>query len=331
MATLYVVEQGAVVAKTDGRLVVRKGHEVLQDIPAINLKQIVLFGNVQLTTPAIAFALDEGIDVAFLSSHGKYRGRIQPAWAKNAKLRQSQFSAFLDPCRRLILAQQFVHGKLRNMATICRRQRSAKKTGVVKIAIDHLVRLDKKAQKAPDLAALRGWEGVASAVFYRALSALLLPEAGFRGRNRRPPRDPINAMLSLGYTLLHNDIFAAINIVGFDPYLGLFHEVKHGHAALASDLMEEWRPIIVDSLVLSMINHRQLGPQDFLRIDKQARFTKKGLEKFLKGYNARLASETLHPRFDQRMSYRQCLELQVRHLANVIGDRGKRYSPFLVL
>lgn len=330
MATLYVAEQGAVLTKTDGRLLVRKGRRILQDIPAIHVEQIVLFGNMQLTTQAMAFALDKGIDVAFLSSHGTYRGRLQPAWTKDAKLRQRQYSAFSDFRRRLVLARQLVHGKLHNMAALCQRQRSAKVTGVVKTAVNRLVQLDKKAANAANLAALRGWEGAASATFYQAFSTLLRPELGFRGRNRRPPRDPVNALLSLGYTLLYNNFYGMINIVGFDPYMGLFHEVKRGHAALASDLMEEWRPIIVDSLVLSMINHRELGPEHFLCLEGQIRLSKEGLERFLKRYDARLASKIRHPRLDQRISYRRCIELQVRHLANVISGPKKLYTPFLV-
>jgi len=330
MGTLYIAEQGAVLTKTDSRLLVRKGRKVLQDIPSIHVEQIVLFGNIQLTTPAIAFALDKGIDVAFLSSYGTYRGRLQPVWTKDAKLRQTQYGAFSDPRCRLILARQLVHGKLHNMAALCRRQRSAKATGPIKTAVSRLVQLDKKTANAANLATLRGWEGAASAAFYQALSTLLRPELGFRGRNRRPPRDPVNALFSLGYTLLFNNFYAMINIVGFDPYLGLFHEVKRGHATLASDLMEEWRPVIVDSLVLSMINHRELRQEHFLCLEGQIRLTKKGLERFLKRYDARLASKIQHPRLDQQMSYRRCIELQVRHLADVISDPKKSYHPFLV-
>jgi CRISPR-associated protein Cas1 len=229
-----------------------------------------------------------------------------------------------------MLARQLVHGKLHNMAALCRRQRSRKATGAIKTAVDRLAQLDKKAANAADLAALRGWEGAASAVFYQAFSTFLRPELGFRGRNRRPPRDPVNALLSLGYTLLFNNFYATINIVGFDPYLGLFHEVKRGHAALASDLMEEWRSIIVDSLVLSMINHRELGPEHFLCLEGQIRLTKEGLERFLKRYDARLASTIRYPRLNQRISYRRCIELQTRHLADVISDQKKQYYPFLV-
>jgi CRISPR-associated protein Cas1 len=329
MATLYVAEQGAVLTKTDGRLLVRSGRKILRDIPAIRVDQIVLFGNVHLTTPAVAFVLNEGIDVAFLSSHGSYRGRLQPEWTKDAKLRQRQYSVFLDPRRRLVLARQLVHGKLHNMASLCRRQRSDKTTGIVKATVQYLARLDKKVTCATDLASLRGWEGAATAAFYQAFSTLLRPKLGFQGRNRRPPRDPVNALLSLGYTLLYNTFYATINVVGFDPYLGFFHEAKRGHAALASDLMEEWRPLIVDSLVLSMINHRELGPEQFLGLKEQIRLTKNGLEHFLARYDARLASRIRHPRLERRMSYRRCIELQTRHLADVLRNPERTYHPFL--
>ena len=330
MGTLYIAEQGAVLTKTDGRLLIRKGRKVLQDIPAIHVEQIVLFGNVHLTTPAMAFALNEGIDIAFLSSYGTYRGRLQPAWTKDARLRQRQCRVFSDPRRRLVLARQLVHGKLHNMAALCHRQRPQKAPGTIRAAVGRLVQLDKKTANATNLAVLRGWEGIASATFYHVFSTLLRPELGFRSRNRRPPRDPVNALLSLGYTLLFNTFYAMINIVGFDPYLGIFHETKRGHAALASDLMEEWRSIIVDSLVLSMVNHRELGPEHFLCLDGQIRLTKEGLGRFLKRYDARLASKIQHPRLNQRMSYRRCIELQTRHLADVINNDKALYYPFLM-
>lgn len=329
MATLYVADQGAVLAKTDDRLLVRKGRNILRDIPAIRVDRIVLFGNVHITTPAVAYALNEGIDVAFLSSRGTYRGRLQPEWGKDANLRQQQYRVFVDPHRRLLLARQIVRGKVRNMASLCRRQRPRRTTDALRAVARHLVELSEKAARAPSTPSLRGLEGAATAAFYRAFSSLLSPQLGFQGRNRRPPRDPVNALLSLGYTLLYNTCYATINTVGLDPYLGFFHETRRGHAALASDLMEEWRPLIVDSLVLSLVNHRELGPEQFLSHKGQPRLTKGGLERFLTHYDARLASKIQHPRLQQRISYRRCVEIQTYHLADALRSSKQPYQPFL--
>ena len=328
MATLYITEQGATLAKIDSRIVIRKGRKVLEDIPAIKVGQIVVFGNANFTTPAIKFILQNGIDVAYLSSRGIYRGRLQPEFAKDARLRQMQYKRSLDPNFRLALSKHFVGGKIQNMIALCRRQRRSQKDKVTEAQLSILERLSHKAALAEGLGELRGYEGAASAAYYKAFRRLLKQNLGFERRNHHPPRDPVNALLSLGYTLLYNNIYGLINIVGLDPYQGFFHETKHGHAALASDLMEEWRPIIVDSLVLSMINRRELGKVDLRWIRGQVRLTKEGLERFLRRYDGRLAAKVFYRRLKVRTPYRRCLELQVRHLAELLLGKAKNYQPF---
>lgn len=326
MTTLYVIEQGAIVTKTDGRVVVRKDHQVLQDIPAINIERIVLFGNVHLTTPAVAFVLKEGIDVVYLSSHGTYRGRFQPPWAKDAHLRQLQYRASLDESFRLAISKRFIQGKLSNMAALCRRQKGSAEVSTMLRRLDQLSR---RAAQANGLNELRGYEGAASTTYYKAFRLFLKQNFGFSARSHHPPRDPINALLSLGYTLLYNEIYALINVVGLDPYMGFFHEVKRGHAALASDLMEEWRPIIADSLVLFLVNRGELTGAHFrLPQPDQVCLTKEGLARFVRRYEDRLASQVHHPRLQKRLSYRQCLEAQVRHLVECILGKAKTYQPF---
>jgi len=329
MATLYITEQGAILTKTDGRLLIRKGHKILQDLPAVHVDRIVLFGNVHLTTPAVTFALKEGIDVVFLSSHGTYRGRLQSGWAKDAKLRKLQYQAFLAPDRRLSLAKRFVIGKLHNMLALCRRQEKRKEVDLITNNIKQMARITQKAMEASDLPTLRGYEGAATSLFYKLFGVFLKQELNFRGRNKRPPRDPINALLSLGYTLLYNSLFSSINIVGLDPYLGFFHEIKRGHAALVSDLMEEWRPIIVDSLVLNVINHGELQREDFHINPDSVLLTKRGLKHFLQRYDNRLETRIRHPRLRQRVTYRQCIALQVRNLSDALTNPAKTYQPFL--
>jgi len=342
MATLYITEQGATLAKIDDRIVIRKGRKVLEEIPAIKLDQIVIFGNANFTTPAIKFILEKGIDVAYLSSRGIYRGRLQPELAKDARLRRRQYEKSLDLGFRLALSKQLVSGKLRNMLALCRRhQRSRKQKQKQKqrqkqkdkdkelgAQLRTLERLARKVASAEGLEELRGYEGAASAAYYRAFRGLLRQDLGFERRNHRPPRDPVNALLSLGYTLLYNNVCGLINIVGLDPYQGFFHEPKRGHAALASDLMEEWRPVIVDPLVLSMINRGELSKGDFRWIRGQVRLTREGLERFLRRYDSRLAARVFYPRLKMKTSYYRCLEFQVRHLADLLLDREKSYQPF---
>ena len=326
MATLYVIEQGATVSKADGRIVVRKRRKILEEIPAIKVAQIVIFGNAQFTTPAVRFVLENNIDVAYLSSQGKYRGRLQLEPCKNASLRQNQYKRSLAPQFCLCISRNIVAGKIQNLLSFCQRQRD--KGSGLRGSLNTLRKSLRQVRTADTLDKVRGYEGAASAAYFRAFGHFLKVDLGFNGRNRHPPSDPVNALLSLGYTLLYNNVQSAINIVGLDPYQGFFHQTKHGHAALASDLVEEWRAVIVDSIVLHLINGGALRKKDFRKTRDGIRLKPDGLEKFLKRYDGRLATEVLYSPLGCRLSYRQCFELQVRHLADVILGKEKLYVPY---
>ncbi len=183
---------------------------------------------------------------------------------------------------------------------------------------------------AKNLETLLGYEGAGASAHYRAFRQFLVHDWGFTTRQFRPPPDPINAMLSLGYTLLHNHIYAFINVVGLDPYCGYFHQPRHGHAALASDLMEEFRSIIVNGYVLSLINKNRVRPEDFNQTKKGIRFTKEALGRFLTGYYGRMQQTFQHPTRKEKTNYLRCIELQVRHLARVITSEEPTYKPFLI-
>jgi len=328
MGTLYITEQGAVITKTDGRLVIRKDAETLQDLPAVQVDQIVIFGNVAFTTPAVRFVLEQGIDVAYLSSAGTYRGRIQPAWAKDATLRYEQYRWARDDRFCLQVAQQLMAGKIQNMLAFCRRQRRLGKD-----APQHLAAMEgmqQRVAKAEKLEQVLGYEGAASAAYFRLLKTFLPHDWGFQTRQAHPPTDPVNALLSLGYTLLYNQLYAAINVVGLDPYQGFLHQRKRGHATLASDLMEEWRAIIVDSVVLTVINRREIKVDDLQRTNQGVRLTKSALTRFVKRYDARVAEEVLAPTGQYRTTYRRYFELQVRHLARVLLGEAPMYRPFTI-
>lgn len=326
MATLYITEQGATISKVDERIVVRKGDQVLQDIPAIKLDQIVILGNAQLTTQLVKFLLDKHIDVAYLSSWGKYRGRLQPAFAKDALLRQAQYAKAAHPQTCLAIAKSIVMGKMANAMTFCQRQRQ--QNGAVQAALTRMESLRHQVPQAKDLDTIRGYEGSASSTYYEAFRQFLKGDFSFSGRVHHPPPDPINILLSLGYTLLYNHLYTAINLVGFDPYQGFFHQTRHGHATLASDLMEEWRTIIVDSVVLSLVNRQEITPKDFTQKKQRVMLSRAGLQKFLQRYDARVSTEVFHPLFKQKTSYLRCFELQVRHLASVLLGKEKTYLPF---
>jgi len=331
MSVIYVTEQGALLAKTGQRLLVKKGKETLLDIPAIEVSQVIAFGSVSITPATVSFLLGRGIDVAFLTRTGRYKGRLQPEFSKKVSLRQRQFARAADGDFCLEVAKAVVRGKIANARTICmRRNRELgdKKIGGV---VRRLERARRKAAKASSIEAVRGQEGAAGAAYYEAFGRMIKAEGfSFEKRTKRPPKDTVNALLSLGYTLLHNNVYAMINVVGLDPYQGFFHAVKHGHPALASDLSEEFRAIVVDSLVLAVINKGIIKPGDFRPSRGGIYLTKEGLKKFVGQYEGRMSSKVMHPHFGERMSYMQCIERQVRFFSWVLTGREEEYKPFEV-
>lgn len=233
MGTLYVAEQGAVISKADGRFVIRKEGRVIGEVLCLHTDRIVLFGNVHLTTPTVTYALDKGVDVVFLSAGGDYRGCLEGPVGKDAQVRAAQFRAAETEEGRLKVAREVVSGKLRNMAALWRRRGSEGRSAEVARS---LVRYLPRVERARSLAELRGYEGSATAAHFAAFRSCVPAGLGFRKRVHRPPTDPVNALLSLGYTLLHGEVRSAVAAAGLDPYRGFYHDLHPGHAALASDL-----------------------------------------------------------------------------------------------
>ena len=327
MAILYITQQGAMLHKSGNQVIVKKGREVLQEIPIVHLDEVVIFGNGHITTPTIGYLLHKSIPVSFLSSQGKYKGKLQPPYAKDTLIRKHQYAVAAEPPQCLELAKCFIRGKLRNTIQFSQRQRT--QNAEIQSAIDTMRQTLSKLEDAKNLESLLGYEGTGAAAYYRAFRQFLTHDWGFTTRQFRPPPDPINAMLSLGYTLLHNHVYAFTNVVGLDPYCGYFHQPKHGHAALASDLMEEFRQITVDGYVLSLVNNNRVRPEDFQQTNKGIRFTKSALDQFLTGYYGRMQQTFQHPTRNEKTTYLRCIELQVRHLARVITGEDPEYKPFL--
>jgi CRISP-associated protein Cas1 len=327
MTILYVTEQGSTIRHIAGRMEVRRDKRILASIPDFKLKQIVVYGNAEMSSGARNFCFENAVDVAFLSTTGRYRGRMENQLAKLAVLRQRQWAAVNDPefCR--LNAAAIVTGKIKNMSAMIQRQKRLREEG--RSPLPELEALLPKVAAARDLDSLLGYEGVASVSYFRAFRAALKGDWKFETRQYHPPPDQTNALLSFGYSLLHSDLFAAINIVGLDPYAGTFHRPRQGHATLASDLMEEHRAIIVDRLVLTALNKRILVETDFIYTpDQQFRLAPAALQRFLEMYSQNLSEVVFHPGLNQRSTYRQIIELQVRQFARVVLGEENVYQPF---
>lgn len=325
MPALYLTEQGAVLRRTGERLVVTKDHQVVDEVPIIHVDQVVIVGNVQLTTPAVALLLQKDIDVVFLSSRGRFRGRLMTTGSRFAQLRHRQLRLMDDEAASLGIARAIVLGKLGNQQALLRQQAGQGVNG----AVAFLEQAIAQAGKAQSVDSLRGVEGSAGARYFAVLKALIPSEWGFTKRVYHPPTDPANALLSFGYTLLLKDVSAAIQLVGLDPYLGFFHVIDYGRPSLALDVMEEFRPLM-DGMVLRLIGQKEITLGDFQsrRRDKAVLLADEACKRFLEAYEAQLNAPTTYTPREEQTSYRRCIELQVRQLARLVLGKQKTYRPF---
>lgn len=331
MVTLYLNEQESIVKKRAEYLIVQYADKHTVEVPLIKISQVVVSGNVTLTTPALHSLLEAGIEVCFLSMYGQFRGRLSPPVARNALLRRTQYRAHIDPQRSLVVAQACVKGKLENMRTMLMRANRSLQDAEITTAAIAMQTLIQRIPGTATVGSLLGIEGTGSASYFAVFGKLLRGTMTFTQRRRRPPLDPINAMLSLGYTLLLQQVSSAIEMVGLDPYVGFLHQPRYGRPSLALDLMEEFRPIIVDSVVLNIVNHLMLSTQDFQEELGGAVYLKPAARKtFYAKFEERLQEEIQHPHFGYRTSYRRCIELQVRLLGKWLTGEIPAYLPFSV-
>jgi len=336
MATLYVIEQGAEIRCDGERLEVWRDDQTLGSAPLVKIEDVVIFGNVGLSTPAIKRLLDRGIEVTFLTIQGRYHGRLIGQTTAHVALRRAQYRRSDDPAWALGQAQACVTGKLRNCRAVL--QRFARNRTVVEDSVlaaadaqDHYLA---RIPRTTTIAALMGVEGSATARYFGGIRALLGPAWHFHERNRRPPTDPVNVLLSLGYTLLAHKALGAVQACGFDPYQGFLHQLDYNRPSLALDLMEEFRPLLVDSLVLRCCGDGRALPEDFTPSDNAEQpvvFGDAGKRRFLAAFEERMRTEVTHPDGADgrpgKVTYLRCLELQARMLARAVQS-GIPYVAF---
>jgi CRISPR-associated protein Cas1 len=350
MGTLYINEQYSVIKQEGEALVVDIPADAAQGrerrkvrVPLITVDHVVVFGEITLTASAVGTLLERRVPIHYLTKHGRSHGCLLPDPSKNAALRVAQHQAFNDAGRRFGFARLFVAGKLRNLRTVLLRYerkhadgRAADAARRIKDALHGLARLAPPEQVRPDdrmhgLGSLFGCEGQGSSAYFDAFGGLLAAPWSFNGCVRRPPRDPVNALLSFGYVILASQVTAAINIVGLDPYVGLLHSPGFGKPALALDLMEEFRPLVVDPVVVTGLNTSLFRPTDFQTdVGGSVRLTDEARKQFLHKLEERLNSTIQHPYFGYQTTYRRCIELQARLLAKALLGEIPHYQPFIV-
>jgi CRISPR-associated protein Cas1 len=386
-----------------------QGREVNR-VPIATIRQVVVFGNVQVSTQALHTLAEAEIPVSYLSGYGKFIAAFVAPPAKNMALRTAQYRTFSDPERALALSRAIVAAKIANQRTLLMRslrslregepqcepppgetfgpadgrvqetraQRTAsgddpavsassatpreisggspdhpptdpsepapepaangpadRIRGRDEPAVRDVADLLARVPNAPDPGVLLGLEGQAAALYFGNFGRMLKARSpgaafDFTARNRQPPRDPVNCLLSFAYAILAKDCFSAACTVGFDPYHGFYHVGRHGRPSLALDLMEEFRPVIADSVVLNLISNGMLTDRDFLTWRDACQLTDDGRATFFKAYEQRKATEVTHPVFGYRMSYGRMIEVQMRMLAAHVRGELPHYVGFTV-
>lgn len=329
---VYVHHPGAYVRKNGDVLEVRADDEKLGEVRLEETSSLVLFGRVQASTAVLQECCRRGIPVVYLSSGGWLHGVLQGLPHRNIALRQAQFAAASDPERCLRIARQIVRGKLLNMRTLLRRNASPDLPSAALDAIRNEARL---ALRAPAVDALLGHEGAATRIYFENLRHVmkgppeLLADFSFETRSRRPPRDRINALLSFAYAMLARELTQIAWAVGLDPYLGYLHAPRYGRPALALDLMEPFRPLVADSVCLTLVNNGEIQPSHFVERMGAVNLTREGRAATLQALERRLAQEITHPVFRYRISYRRVFEIEARLLGRHLLGELPVYAPLI--
>jgi len=319
-------------------------------IPLVKVDDVVVVGEVTMTSSALHMLLEKNIEIHFLGYYGQFKGRLTPGLSKNSLLRMAQHRAHNDLCKRGELARRFVIGKLSNQRTMLQRSNRRQADPLFKQEIEQIGGIIRRLStlstevgttytlatgdtgiEGTPIETILGMEGAGSAAYFNCFGNMLSDQQqwAFAGRVKRPPTDPVNALLSYGYALLTSQVASAVQIIGFDQFIGYLHSSVYGRPALALDLMEEFRPIIVDSVVLTLLNNRMLSKDDFYVELGAYRLKNEPRKTFLTRFEERLNEEVTHPIFSYKVKYRRCIELQARLLAKCLTGEINEYPPFI--
>lgn len=330
---LYVQEFNAKISKKGEVLEVSKDDSVLASVRIGEVSQVVLMGNIYVTAPCLQELMRRDIPVSWHSYGGWFNGHSIGNGHKNVELRSAQYRASFNDPTCLGIARGLVTAKIANCRTLMRR--NWKPEVPPERALADLKRIQQQAENAESLASLLGYEGNAASIYFAQFANLIRPprvgdrlEFDFVTRNRRPPADPVNALLSFAYSLLARSLTVTLQAVGFDPFRGYYHQPRYGRPALALDLMEPFRPLLADSVVINAINNGEVQASDFIRGGGSVNLTANGRKAFIAGFERRLSQEIVHPLFGYRIEYRQLLELQARLFGRYLSGELPTFTNF---
>lgn len=324
---LVVQTAGAQIGQSGGEFTVSVKGDTVRKLPLHQTKAIYLYGAVQMTAQAVQSALEEDVDVAYFSPSGRFLGLLRGLPASGIDARLGQYDRFRNPSQCLRLARTAICAKIHNQRVMLMRNGSPPQ-----VALNELARLRDSLPRVESIEEVMGVEGAAASIYFAHFGGMLKGNDVWafdtNGRNRRPPRDPVNALLSLAYSMLAKELAGVCHAVGLDPFLGFLHQPRYGRPALALDLMEEFRPLVADSVAVSLVNRGEVDESDFIRSASGTVLNDHGRRAFWEAWFRRLDAEVTHPEFGYRMSYRRMFEVQARQLWRFVRGEAIVYHSF---
>lgn len=323
---LFVQNREAQVGIHGGEIVVRLKGELISKHPIHQLEALCLYGAIQVSAQAQQALMEQGIPISWFSPAGRFIGTAQGLPCSGVDARMGQYRVWSSPELRLAIASQIIRAKIHNQRVMLMRNAKCENDVLKQMAV-----LRDSCAEQVSLQALRGIEGRAAALYFANFSGMLKTEQGFdfEGRNRRPPKDPVNALLSMGYSMLVKELTGIAFMVGLDPFLGFLHSPRYGRPALALDMMEEFRPLIADSTVITLINRGEITADDFENTSRGVLLKDSARRQFWRAWTRRLDTEITHPEFGYKMTYRRMLVVQMRQLWRLYKNEISTYHPFV--
>lgn len=334
MSYLYVSDQSAVIGVAENRFQVKYKDGLLKSIPVETLEVIEVFGKVQITTQCIQECLKRGINIIFYSTKGAYFGRLISPGHVNVMRQRKQAELGKDADFCLEFSRKIINAKIQNQIVILRRYSRNSEEDLSR-PIAEMKYMQKKVNTVADtVEKVMGYEGYVARIYFGALGRVVDSEFQFKGRTKRPPLDPFNSMLSLGYSIVMNEIYGKLEAKGLNPYFGSLHSDREKHPTLASDLMEEWRAILIDATVLSIVNGHEIKREEFYSDPGQPGvfLTEQAFKIYLKKLETKFRTDNKYLEYiDYSVSFRKALDLQVNQYAKMIetGDVSC-YSPVMI-